>query len=189
MIFTIFDNMADAMEWTVFLIAPLMFIVGPYITSVNKFIPFGDHPTNRINNAAFVSLDMDAYNGIDSRIIDMAVIFIIINVIMVVCVMMGYAINFLHGNVDNADIDKLVYDMVIDFSILFLIYPIVNGSKKAYVLAVVLICINLLIYISATFRDVPHTFIIILSVAALIVLLMNPIRGWCLDKKDDVPVQ
>ena len=119
----------------------------------------------------------------------MAVIFIIINVIMVVCVMMGYAINFLHGNVDNADIDKLVYDMVIDFSILFLIYPIVNGSKKAYVLAVVLICINLLIYISATFRDVPHTFIIILSVAALIVLLMNPIRGWCLDKKDDVPVQ
>ena len=147
MIFTIFDNMADAMEWTVFLIAPLMFIVGPYITSVNKFIPFGDHPTNRINNAAFVSLDMDAYNGIDSRIIDMAVIFIIINVIMVVCVMMGYAINFLHGNVDNADIDKLVYDMVIDFSILFLIYPIVNGSKKAYVLAVVLICINLLIYI------------------------------------------
>ena len=65
MIFTIFDNMADAMEWTVFLIAPLMFIVGPYITSVNKFILFGDHPTNRINNAAFVSLDMDAYNGID----------------------------------------------------------------------------------------------------------------------------
>ena len=90
---------------------------------------------------------MDAYNGIDSRIIDMAVIFIIINVIMVVCVMMRYAIDFLHGNVDNADVDKLVYDMVIDFSILFLIYPIVNGSKKAYVLAVVLICINLLIYI------------------------------------------
>ena len=129
---------------------------------------------------------MDAYNGIDPKVINRAVLYIILCVINIVSVTMGYFEDFLAEGFDYADVSYLFTDLGLSFIILLLIYAIINGNRKAYILSILLIILDMSLFIGYFFNGISHAFVIVSSVLCMVILLTNPIRGLCIGKKQEI---
>ncbi len=127
---------------------------------------------------------MEVYNGVDPKVIDRAVLYIVLCVLIVVFSMIGYFEDFAGGNLDAGEIGGLIFDMVVDFAMLFLIYSIVKGNNGARVAAAILAALNIVFYIMNTFTAISHAIVTVCTIACLVLLLTNPIRGWCVQLND-----
>ncbi len=127
---------------------------------------------------------MEVYNGVDTKVIDRAVLYIVLCVIIVVFSMIGYFEDFASGKIDAADVVGLIFDMVVDFAMLFLIYPVVNKNNGARVAAAILAALNLLFYITYTFTSISHGIVTVCTIACFVLLITNPIREWCSPKNE-----
>ncbi len=127
---------------------------------------------------------MEVYNGVDPKVIDRAVLYIVLCVLIVVFSMIGYFEDFAGGNLDAGEIGGLIFDMVVDFAMLFLIYSIVKGNNGARVAAAILAALNIVFYITNTFTAISHAIVTVCTIACLVLLLTNPIRGWCVQLND-----
>lgn len=128
---------------------------------------------------------MEVYNGVDPKVIDRAVLYIVLCVVIVVFTMVGYFEDFSGGNLDADDVGSLLIDMVIDFSMLFLIYSVVNRNNGARMGAMILAILNLVLYITYTFSGIAHAIVTVSTIACLVLLLTDPIKGWCIDGDTD----
>ncbi len=118
---------------------------------------------------------------VDRRIIDRAVVYIILYVMIVVLSMISYSLDFSQNSFTEKQVSILLGNISVDFLCLFLIYPIMEKSRRAYKVAAALAILYLLGYIfEFSLSSVTSILLLILSVIVVYILLSQPMRGWCL---------